>query len=87
MIIFLRNFLTKPRQRFKQLYFDTKAIKKNSTDSFAKLEFVVNKFNDIHIKEENLTKFVQQINSSQEKFENILKSNFLHIFLLKEFLK
>lgn len=48
-----------------------------SSLSTAKFDFDVNKFNDIHIKSNNVSKFIQETNSNLELFESTLSS--IHI--------
>jgi hypothetical protein len=78
MIIFFRHSINKTTPKIIRLDLGVKFFKKisSSTKAFTKLEFAVNKFNDIHIKKENVTKFVKEINSNHEHFENVFKSNF-----------
>jgi hypothetical protein len=78
MSILLRYFLNKQTQQFNKIYPHVKSWKKFSSSAvnLAKFDFVVSKFNDIHIKEKNVIEFFQQANSNKEIFENTLKSNF-----------
>ena len=61
----------------KSLPFLSSFRRKISTNSpnFEQFGFVINKFNDVHIKQENIVNFSEQTNKSKEKFENALKSN------------
>ena len=78
MSILLRYFLNKKTQQFNKIYPHVKSLKKFSSSAvnLAKFDFVVSKFNDVHVKEKSLIEFVQQANSNKETFENTLKSNF-----------
>ena len=78
MSIFLRYFLGKQTQQLSKINPHVKSWKKFSSSAvnLAKFDFVVSKFNDIHVKEKSLIEFVQQANSNKEIFENTLKSNF-----------
>ena len=77
MIIFLRHSINTSTKKIIRLDLGVNFLKRisSSAKAFTKLEFAVNKFNDIHIKKENLTKFVKEINSNHDNFENIFKSN------------
>ena len=39
-------------------------------------QFVINKFNDVHIKHENIIKFAERTNNNLDQFEQLLKSIF-----------
>ena len=53
--------------------------KRGLANSSAPFAFEINKFNDIHIKSNNVIKFSQETNFDPNVFENALKSMFIGI--------
>lgn len=64
--------LCKNFQSFPFFQFNRRLISSASNPSI-KFKFEVSKFNDIHIKSDNVTKFVQETKSDLDTFDSCLK--------------